>query len=115
LVISRQLADAVDGRDLRQTIDAPSVPRTIESRRPGASSALYQPSLLRREGMFGESPKRKVLCSCGVIAEVDLRIASTKMNLGKVLECRTCRNERISRERGELERHFSGEEENQEI
>ncbi len=33
--------------------------------------------------MFGESPKRKVLCLCGAIADVDSGIASTKKRLGK--------------------------------
>jgi len=58
---------------------------------------------------FGEPPKRKILCSCGAIAEVDQGIAANKMVLGKAMECRTCRNERIAREREELERHFSGQ------
>ena len=58
--------------------------------------------------VFGDPPKRKVLCSCGTIAELDQGIASKKASLGKALECRTCRNERIAREREELERHFSG-------
>jgi hypothetical protein len=58
--------------------------------------------------LFGDSPKRKVLCACGVIAEVDQSIVSNKMSLGKAMECRTCRNERIAREREELEKHYSG-------
>lgn len=59
--------------------------------------------------LFGDPPKRKVLCSCGAIAEVDQGIATKKMSLGKIMECRACRNERIARERDELERHFSGQ------
>ena len=59
--------------------------------------------------MFGESPKRKVLCLCGAVADVDSRIASTKKRLGKSVECRSCRNERIAQEMEELRSHFSGE------
>jgi hypothetical protein len=59
--------------------------------------------------LFGDSPKRKVLCACGVIAEVDQSVASNKISLGKAVECRACRNERIAREREELEKHYSGD------
>ncbi len=59
--------------------------------------------------MFGESPKRKVLCLCGGIADVDSGIASTKKRLGKSVECRSCRNERIAQEIEDLRSHFAGE------
>jgi hypothetical protein len=61
--------------------------------------------------MFGESPKRKVLCLCGAIADVDSGIASTKKKLGKSVECRSCRNERIAQEMEDLRNHFTGEDE----
>jgi hypothetical protein len=61
--------------------------------------------------MFGESPKRKVLCLCGAIADVDSGIASTKKRLGKSVECRSCRNERIAKEMEDLRNHFIGEDE----
>jgi hypothetical protein len=63
---------------------------------------------------FGEPPKRKILCSCGAIAEVDQGVVANKMVLGKAMECRACRNERIAREREELERHFSGQDDENE-
>ncbi len=63
---------------------------------------------------FGESPKRKVLCSCGAIAEVDHGIATRKISLGKSMECRACRNERIAREREELAKHFNGQDQEEE-
>jgi hypothetical protein len=64
---------------------------------------------MRGDIMFGESPKRKVLCLCGAIADVDSRMASTKKKLGKSVECRSCRNERIAQEMAELRSHFTGE------
>ena len=59
--------------------------------------------------MFGESPKRKVLCLCGAIADIDSGIASTKKRLGKSVECRSCRNERIAQEMEDLRSHYAGE------
>jgi hypothetical protein len=67
---------------------------------------------VRGDIMFGESPKRKVLCLCGAIADVDSGMASTKKKLGKSIECRSCRNERIAQEMDELRSHFTGEDEN---
>jgi hypothetical protein len=64
---------------------------------------------MRGDIMFGESPKRKVLCLCGAIADVDSGMASTKKKLGKSVECRSCRNERIAQEMEELNSHFIGE------
>jgi len=60
------------------------------------------------QGMFVEAPKRKILCSCGAIAEVDSAMVSTKNDLGKTVECRVCRNKRIARELDEIDRHFNG-------
>ncbi len=59
--------------------------------------------------MFGESPKRKVLCLCGAIADIDSGVARTKKRLGKSVECRSCRNERVAQEMDELRSHFNGE------
>lgn len=59
--------------------------------------------------MFKDSPKRKVLCLCGAIVDIDSAIASTKKRLGKSVECRCCRNERIAQEMEELRSHFNGE------
>lgn len=107
----RQLADALKGRDVRQTMNVNGVARAQDVRSPSLTQMMIPVHPSRRNGMFGEAPKRKVLCSCGAIAEVDLRMANTKMNLGKVVECRACRNNRIAREKEELEKHFSGQEE----
>ena len=59
--------------------------------------------------MFGDTPRRKVLCSCGAIADFDSAMASRKKGLGKFVECRACRNRRIAHEMEELSAHFSGE------
>jgi hypothetical protein len=59
--------------------------------------------------MFGDTPRRKVLCSCGAIAEFDSAMASRKKGLGKVVECRTCRNRRIAQEMEELAVQYNGE------
>jgi len=58
--------------------------------------------------MFGDTPRRKILCSCGAIADFDSAMASRKRSLGKVVECRACRNQRISHEMDELQSHFLG-------
>jgi len=73
------------------------------------SSQRNQTFDVRGDIMFGESPKRKVLCLCGAIADVDSGMASTKKKLGKCIECRSCRNERIAQEMEELRSHFTGE------
>jgi hypothetical protein len=49
-----------------------------------------------------------VLCKCGAVAEVDRSISKTKKNLGKMVECRHCRNLRIAREKVELDADFYG-------
>jgi hypothetical protein len=79
----------------------------LENRLDRSRQAMPPPSKQVRT-LFGETTKRKILCSCGAIAEIDQGIAANKMMLGKAMECRTCRNERIARERDELEQHFSG-------
>jgi hypothetical protein len=61
--------------------------------------------------MFGPYPRSKALCSCGEIAEMDSSVVRLKRRLGKDIECRTCRNERIAKELEALELHFSGQEE----
>jgi hypothetical protein len=108
LHITGRLADAmtIDGSRLMKESYS-------EAKSPRSDLACSSASLSRRPSpfimQFGNRPKRKVLCSCGVISEVDQGVAIKKLSLGKALECRTCRNERIARERDELERHFTGQ------
>jgi hypothetical protein len=104
---ARQLAEALTGREARLTGDSLGGARTIRSALAYGRGNV--PVRSQMPILFGESPKRKVLCPCGAIAEVDQGIAVRKMALGKAMECRSCRNERIAREREELELHFSGE------
>lgn len=60
--------------------------------------------------MFGSYQKSKALCSCGKIVEMDSTVVRLKRRLGKEIECRTCRNDRIGRDIEALETHFWGEE-----
>ncbi len=108
--MQRQIAEAL----------APAVKDWAQS--AGASNLNDDPIIISRSPiknqtsemlgdiMFGESPKRKILCLCGAIADVDSGIASTKKRLGKSIECRSCRNERIAQEMEDLRSHFTGEE-----
>jgi hypothetical protein len=61
--------------------------------------------------MFGIYPKSKALCSCGEIAEMDSAVVRLKRRLGKDIECRSCRNERIAKELEALELRFLGQDE----
>ncbi len=76
------------------------------TRRPPASSNCFSAG---GEIMLGSYPKSKALCSCGEIAEMDSSIVRLKRRLGKEVECRACRNQRIAREHEILELHFSGQ------
>jgi len=58
--------------------------------------------------VFGAVPTAKVLCRCGAIAEMDRTILSTKRSLGKTVECRRCRTNRIAREKEELDKEYFG-------
>jgi len=58
--------------------------------------------------MFGPNSMNKALCGCGAIADLDAEVVRMKRNLGKRVECTRCRNDRIAREREEIERHFLG-------
>ncbi|MBM4237074.1 MAG: hypothetical protein FJ151_01145 [Euryarchaeota archaeon] len=60
--------------------------------------------------MFGSFSKKKALCQCGVIADVDSAAVRVKLRLGKEIECMACRNERIAKELLELQVHFFGQE-----
>jgi hypothetical protein len=109
----RQLAEALNGHDARLTNDTIGGARAFESRLDHVKRVMPQrPAQVMM--LFGEPPRRKILCSCGAIAEVDQGIAAKKMILGKAMECRACRNGRISRERDELEKHFSGQDDERE-
>ena len=48
--------------------------------------------------MFGPYLIGKVLCDCGVLADLDEEVILRKKLLGKSVECRACRNRRIAEE-----------------
>ncbi len=52
-----------------------------------------------------------VYCQCGHIVILDRAEMKVKLNLGKELECMSCRNARISKEIDALNDHFNGIEE----
>ncbi|MEM0448688.1 MAG: hypothetical protein QW520_02575 [Methanomassiliicoccales archaeon] len=115
MVGARHLADAMDGRgDARHGMENPLMPEIGDTKWSRFSSDPIKHASLQNhlwlKGSIVDLPKRKILCSCGVIAEIDSRMVGVKSRLGKSLECRRCRNERIAREREELEKHFLGEE-----
>ena len=48
--------------------------------------------------MFGTYLIGKALCDCGELADLDEEVIIRKKLLGKSIECRACRNRRISEE-----------------
>lgn len=64
--------------------------------------------------MFGPYSMNKGLCSCGELTDIDSEVLRRKNQLGKRVECRECRNRRIAMEHEQLEMHYLGldEEEN---
>ncbi len=53
----------------------------------------------------------KVYCECGSIVDLDRSFINLKRKLGKPIECPSCRNNRISQDIENLDRHFIGEDE----
>lgn len=67
------------------------------------------PSMFSDDGRFlGTGPTARILCKCGGVAEVDRSVLGMKRGLGKIVECRRCRNLRIAKEREELDQEFNG-------
>ncbi len=60
--------------------------------------------------LFHYNDMNKIYCSCGSIQELDSTTVGIKRELGKELECRECRNQRIAKELSELADHFSEDE-----
>jgi len=58
--------------------------------------------------MFGPYSKNKALCGCGALMDIDAEVQRRKLNLGKRVECRECRNRRIAQEHDDLEKHYLG-------
>jgi hypothetical protein len=51
-----------------------------------------------RDTRLFDGPTSKAICACGALLEMDRNMLRTKHALGKLAECRRCRNERIARE-----------------
>jgi hypothetical protein len=56
----------------------------------------------------------RILCSCGAVVELDRSAVGIKRKLGKTVECRKCRNARITREKEEEDIAFTGIKEEEE-
>lgn len=124
MVLNDKLAQAIDAirsplrpelvgvlrstSDLRiqETNSFPSNPVISDDHSPEKSRDL-------REVMFGNFSRKKILCQCGAIADIDLAVVRLKHKLGKEVECMTCRNQRIARELEALDAHFTNPEEEQ--
>jgi hypothetical protein len=55
-------------------------------------------ALHHRESRLVDAPTAKALCACGALIEMDRGVLKTKRALGKQVECRRCRNERVARD-----------------
>ncbi len=65
--------------------------------------------------MFGPYSMNKGLCSCGELTDIDSEVLRRKVELGKRVECRMCRNRRIAREHEQLELHYLGLDEEEDL
>lgn len=66
---------------------------------------------LRTLDSMAEVSMMSVYCNCGRIVVLDRSEMRVRLQLGKELECASCRNARISREIDEMNDHFNGVEE----
>lgn len=80
------------------------------SRRTQYMGEMQEPTPRNLQECFSSLATRKALCACGAIVDLDSNTVQLKQRLGKKVECTRCRNLRISEEMEGLERHFTGEE-----
>jgi len=107
--VNKQLANALDTHIEDRAMQRLPQARALCGKYLSYSTQYYPFTFSSRgEAMFNSTPRHKVLCSCGTISEIDSLIISTKKDLGKSIECRTCRNQRIARQKEEFEREFYG-------
>jgi hypothetical protein len=102
-----QLADAVFGQraddiepslmTLEVTEDVRDLPMTR------SVSAMFHGRIIMEP-----VPTSRVLCFCGAVVELDRSTVGIKHKLGKTVECRRCRNERVAREKEEEDIAFNG-------
>jgi hypothetical protein len=55
-------------------------------------------AMRQRESRLVEAPTSRALCACGALVDMDRNVLKTKRALGKPIECRRCRNERVARD-----------------
>jgi len=55
---------------------------------------------------FGEWRGSTVLCACGALVRIDQNEVRRRRMMGKTVECRQCRNRRVSLEREDLDVEF---------
>ncbi|MCG7844103.1 MAG: hypothetical protein MIO90_01575 [Methanomassiliicoccales archaeon] len=56
--------------------------------------------------MFGEWRGATVLCACGALVRLDQGSVYRRRTMGKPVECRTCRNQRVAMELENLDNEF---------
>lgn len=68
---------------------------TLDRQMPelGSYTALHH-----RESRLVDAPTSKALCACGALVDMDRGVLKTKRSLGKPVECRRCRHERVARD-----------------
>ncbi|MGD0818090.1 MAG: hypothetical protein ABR986_06780 [Methanomassiliicoccales archaeon] len=102
-----QLAEAVFGRGADKIEPKIEVLGGRDDFKPtlGCKARSMGPS-----GMLLSEPvaTSRILCSCGAVVELDRSVVGIKHKLGKMVECRKCRNARIAREKEEEDIAFTG-------
>ncbi len=76
-----------------------------------SGSHASQRGYLRTLDTLAEESMMSVYCVCGRIVVLDRSEMKLRLNLGKELECSSCRNRRISHEIDVMNDHFNGIEE----
>ncbi len=67
-----------------------------------------QDGMMRTLDLMASSAMMSVYCTCGRIVILDRSEMKLKLQLGKELQCMTCRNARISKEIDALNDHYNG-------
>lgn len=60
---------------------------------------------------FGEWQGAAVLCACGCLVRLDQATVHRRRQMGKPVECRSCRNRRVTMEKEDLDNEFYGPQE----
>lgn len=71
-------------------------------------SYAQQKGCFRTLDLLASTSTMSVYCKCGRIVVLDRSEMKLKLDLGKELECMSCRNLRISQDIDSLNQHFEG-------